>query len=414
MSEQRLDEQRVAAARLWGAVRFPYLASALFATSVVPAPGLGSVAVDRSWRLYLDPALVDEWSSEEVGSVLVHHIGHLLRDHAGRAQRAGIDQAAEGDWVAAADAEINDDLVDSGIKFPMEPIVPSAFECEPGGFAEDYFRTIRGRGERAEQSGADAHAEQGGAGAHAGECGSGAHGHARPWEHGAGEGAPEISPEAADLLRCQVASEIRSSAGKLPGTVPQGWQRWADELLEPRIDWRKALAAAVRTGVANVAGCVDYSYMRPSRRASVTGDVILPAMRQPLPAVAVVVDTSGSIDEDRLGEVVSEVDGILRGVGVGRGSVHILSCDADVHNVQRVTSAKQVQLFGGGGTNMASGIAAASRLKPRPSIVVVLTDGYTPWPAEGPKGVRVVVGLLDEGDRPVPDWATLVRIDDAA
>ncbi|MDQ6750057.1 MAG: VWA-like domain-containing protein [Actinomycetota bacterium] len=394
-SAARLDEQRVAAARLWGALRFPYLASALFASSVVASPGLGSIAVDRSWRLYMDPALVDDWSSEEIGSVLVHHVGHLLRDHGARAQRLGIDEASEGDWVAAADAEINDDLVDSGVRFPMEPIVPSAFDCAPGKFAEDYFHRIRGKG------------------VCPGECGSGAHGQARGWELGA-DGAPEVSPAAAQLLRCKVASDIRSHGSELPGSIPKGWQRWADELLEPRVDWRKTFAAAVRTGVASVAGCVDYSYMRPSRRASVTGDVILPALRHPLPTVAVVIDTSDSMSERLLGDVVAEVDGILRGVGVGRSRVHILACDAEVHKLQRVTSARQVQLFGGGGTSMTAGIEAAHELRPRPSVIVVLTDGYTSWPSNGPKGVRVVVGLVGGGDWPVPDWAKLVRIEDAA
>lgn len=395
MSETRLDEQRVAAARLWGALRFPYLASALFASSVVSAPGMGSIAVDRSWRLFMDPDVVDRWSAEEVGSVLVHHAGHLLRDHAGRAQRLGIDDKSEKNWVAAADAEINDDLVDSGVTFPIDPIVPSALGCEPGGFAEDYFRSIRDKD------------------ICPGECGSGADGRSRRWELNA-DGIPQISPASAHLLRCKVASEIRSCAGKLPGSVPLGWQRWADELLEPKVDWRKALAAAVRTGVANVAGCVDYSYMRPSRRASVAGNVILPALRRPLPTVAVVIDTSGSMSERLLGEVVAEVEGILRGVGLGRSRVHVLACDTQVHKVQRVTSARQVQLFGGGGTNMGAGIDSALALRPRPSVIVVLTDGYTPWPAEGPKGARVVVGRVGSGDWPVPQWAKLVRIEDVS
>jgi len=393
MNETRLDAQRVAAARLWGAMHFPYLASALFASKVVSAPGLGSIAVDRSWRLYMDPTLVDRWSAEEIGTVLVHHAGHLLRDHAGRAQSLGIDEKSEKDWVVAADAEINDDLVDADVSFPVDPIVPAALECEPGGFAEDYFRRIRGKD------------------VCPGECGSGAHGQTRRWEVN-GDGIPQISPASAHLLRCKVASEIRSCAGKLPGTVPMGWQRWADDLLEPKVDWRKALAAVVRTGLASAAGCVDYSYMRPSRRASVTGNVILPALRRPLPAVAVVIDTSGSMSEHLLGEVVAEVEGILRGVGVGRSRIHVLACDTEVHKVQRVTSARQVQLFGGGGTNMGAGLDTALALRPKPSVVVVLTDGYTPWPAEGPKGVRVVVGLVGPGDRPVPGWAKLVRIED--
>ena len=392
----RLDEQRVSAARLWAALRFPYLASALFASRVVAAPGLGSIAVDRSWRLYVDPELVDEWSAEEVGSVLVHHVGHLLRDHAGRAQNMGIDESSEADWVAAADAEINDDFVDGDLSFPIDPIVPSALSCEPGGFAEDYFRTIRGKNLCG-----------------TGECGSGAHAQPRRWELN-DDGIPEISPATAHLLRCKAAEEIRSCAGKLPGTVPRGWQRWADELLEPKVDWRKALAAAVRSGFASIAGSVDYSYMRPSRRASVTGNVVLPALRRPVPAVAVVIDTSGSMSEDLLAEVVAEVEGILRAVGMARDRIHVLACDAEVHKVQRVTSARQVELFGGGGTNMGAGIDSALALRPKPSVIVVLTDGYTPWPVEGPKGTRVVVGMVGSGNWAAPSWAKLVRIEDVS
>ena len=388
---RHLDQQRVAAARLWAAMRFPYLASALFASSVVSAPRMGSIATDRSWRLYLDPEVVARWSPEEIGSVLVHHVGHLLRDHASRAEQLGIDASSEEDWVAATDAEINDDLVESGLTFPNEPVVPSAFDCEPGGFAEDYFRVIRGR--------------------HIcpGECGSGAHAQPRPWE-AEPEAVPQISPAAAELLRFKVALEIRSWLEELPGSVPLGWQRWADELLEPRVDWRRALGAAIRSDVATVAGSVDYTYMRPSRRATVTRHVVLPAMRRPVPAVAVVVDTSASMEDDALARVLAEVDGIVRAVGVARRHVHVLACDTEVHKVQRLTSARQVELFGGGGTDMSAGIDAALALRPQPSVVVVLTDGLTPWPAQAPKRARVVAGVLGDGEREAPDWAETIRI----
>jgi len=39
---------------------------------------------------------------------------------------------------------------------------------------------------------------------------------------------------------------------------------------------------------------------------------------------------------------------------------------------------------------------------------VVLTDGFTPWPATAPSA-HVVVGLFGDGPAP-PRWARLVRI----
>src|SRR5215471_16009069 len=108
MVTEPLDRNHLAAARLWAAHRFPYLATAVFASPVVEAPGIGTVSVDEHWRLYVDPEIANQWSVAELGSTLVHHAGHLLRDHSDRAQALGIDRDETTDWVRAADAEIND------------------------------------------------------------------------------------------------------------------------------------------------------------------------------------------------------------------------------------------------------------------------------------------------------------------
>jgi hypothetical protein len=63
---------------------------------------------------------------------------------------------------------------------------------------------------------------------------------------------------------------------------------------------------------------------------------------------------------------------------------------------------------------MGEGIEGARQLRPPPSVVVVLTDGFTPWPAEPPKGVKVVVGMLREGGPSAPSWARVIQIDQAA
>ena len=293
--------------------------------------------------------------------MLIHHVCHLLRAHAERARALGIRPEDGPGWTRAADAEINDDLVPAGLELPGDPVLPQHLGAEPGGLAERYFQ-----------------AATDGAPGWGIDCGSGADGCPRP-----GDGAPRrpggpsnpgepgepgeprtagLPGWQADLLRRLVASECLRH-GREAGTVPAGLMRWAQETLTPAVDWRKLLAAELRRAIADRAGAADYSYRRPPRRAAAIGDVVLPALRRPVPEVAVVCDTSGSMTGDLLAMALTEVEGLLRSLGVAR-QIRLLACDAAAAPVQRVTSARQVELIGGGGTDMGAGIAAASAAAP--------------------------------------------------
>jgi predicted metal-dependent peptidase len=387
----------LAAGRIWAASRFPYLATALFGAQVIATAEIGTVAVDEGWRLHADPAATAQWTPAQLGSVLVHHVCHLLRAHGERAGAAGVGPEQARSWVRAADAEINDDLVPAGLELPGRPVLPRDLGAQDGLLAEQYYSAAAGRP-------APPPGDAAGDGRLL-DCGSGADGCQRPWDSAAG---PRLSPWQARLLVRQVAQDCVRQAREA-GNVPAGLLRWADELLEPTVDWRKALAAELRRAVADTAGAVDYSYRRPSRRASVAGDVVLPALRRPVPEVAVVCDTSGSMTEELLAAALAEVEGLLRAVGLAR-QLRVLACDTAVGPARRVSSARQVELVGGGGTDMGEGIAAAALLRPRPAITVVLTDGFTPWPDEPPRGMRVVIGLLGDDAPDAPDWARSVRV----
>ncbi len=393
----------LAAARVWAASTFPYLATGIFGATVIAEPGSGTVSVDESWRMHADPGLAATWTPAELGSVLVHHVCHLLRAHGERARAAQVGPSETRDWVRAADAEINDDLVLAGLKLPGSPVLPGHLDAPDGLLAEQYYQAIR-HGERLPvQAENAAWAENQGRYDTWLECGSGADG--QPGDCGC---PGKLPPWQAELLRRQVAQEVIAH-GKLPGTVPAGLARWAAEMLVPKVDWRRLLAAELRRAVREVSGAVDYSYRKPSRRSAITGDVVLPALRRPVPEVAVVCDTSGSMTEDLLAMALTEVEGLLKGLGLTR-QLRVLACDTAVGTAQRVTSARQVTLTGGGGTDMGAGIAAATGLRPRPAVCVVLTDGYTPWPPHAPKGMRVVIGLLAQGAPDAPAWARAVRV----
>jgi predicted metal-dependent peptidase len=399
----------LAAARLWAATRFPYLATGVFGAQVIAERGSGTVSVDESWRMRADPELTAAWTPAQLGSVLVHHVCHLLRTHGERAQAVGVRPDEARIWVRAADAEINDDLVPAGLELPGRPVLPRDLRAADGLLAEQYFDGIRqaGKAEDGREGGTEVRSASSESPGTAGgwlDCGSGADGMPRPGQEPGG-----LSAWQAELLRRQVAQDIVAH-DKQAGTAPAGLLRWAEEVLTPKVNWRVLLAAELRRAVAEVSGAVDYSYRRPSRRSAAAGPVVLPALRRPVPEVAVVCDTSGSMTADLLAMVLAEVEGLLRALGIAR-QVRVLACDTAVGAAQRVSSARQVQLTGGGGTNMGAGIDAAAALRPRPAVTVVLTDGYTPWPAAAPKGMRVVVGLLGAQAPDAPPWARSVRVE---
>ncbi|MEU8777590.1 VWA-like domain-containing protein [Streptomyces sp. NPDC048606] len=395
------DRAKLLAARYAAAEARPYLASALYALTVVPSPGpggVGTMGVDRHWRCYVSPAFVARTPVVELSGVWIHEVAHLLRDHHARADR--LPAADQGDPVRvniAQDCEINDDLLADGLALPAGRMEPRLFGLPAGGLFEGYLPAVP----RTPPHGVD--------------CGSGAHGIAAPWELGDGAPGdrsgdpPRLGPAEAQALRRQTAQAMRAHR-RSRGSLPAGWLRWAEEVLEPVVDWRRALSGAVREAAAWSAGAVDYTYRRPSRRTpALGGRVVLPSLRRPLPRVAIVVDTSGSMGEAELAAALGEVTGVLREVGVRGNRVAVLACDADVRAVRRVTSAAEVRLAGGGGTDMRVGIAAALAVPDRPNIVVVLTDGHTPWPDE-PASCRLIAALIGADAPAPPAWVETVRV----
>lgn len=148
--------------------------------------------------------------------------------------------------------------------------------------------------------------------------------------------------------------------------------------------------------------------------------VILPSLRRTPPRVSVIIDTSGSVSDAELGSALLEVTAISRAASGRRDLLTMLTCDAAARIAHPLCAAEGIPLVGGGGTDLRIGFATALRAQPRPDVVVVLTDGQTPWPEAKP-WCRTVVGLFrrapswSEGDSDyVPDrppaWARVVEI----
>jgi len=411
---ERMDI-RMAAARYRLAQTHPYLAAGLFALQFREKEGLGTLKVDRRWRVYYDPEL--QWDVQFLGWVLYHELLHLLRRHAERGEAISADPLA---WNVAADMEINDDLVSEGMpmEFPDEPdsriLHPRNMGLQTGRLAEEYLEDLArkgwtgGDGKTSSASGQSGARSSGNPAGRPdvleGSCGSCATGQPEDYEDG-DEGGGGVSEKRADLIRRQVAQAIREHA-RSRGRVPGALERWAGLELEPLVDWRQEFAALLKVAISWMAGMEDYTFSRPSRRQDWSADVLLPSLvaRQIHPAI--VLDVSGSISPEDLEMELAEVVGILRASGIHEAT--LLEVDARVQRSRRVRLAElsgSIEVTGGGGTDMRVGIEEA--MAARPDVVVVLTDGYTPWPESAPR-VPVIAALVEDVE--VPEWVRKVLL----
>ncbi|MEU1620982.1 VWA-like domain-containing protein [Streptomyces sp. NPDC005722] len=380
-----LDVEKLLAARLYAARVRPYLATALFALHVVESRRVPTMAVDPYWRCYVSPAFVDRTPVEDLAGVWVHEVSHLLRDHHGRGDRVAREQGLEGPGERlrmniAADCEVNDDAFGEGLETPRGAVLPRSLGLPEAKLMEEYL-PLFGIGPLTQDFVWL-------------DCGSGADGLERAWDLGP-EGAHGLSEQERDAVRFRVAQGINGR----PGDAPKSWRRWAEEAFHPPQQWRELLGAAVRAAASGSGGGQDYSYGRPSRRSAGVPGVVLPGLRRRPPRVCVVIDTSGSVSDAELGTALLEVAAIARAVGGRRDMVTVVPCDAAARIAHTLCSAEDIPLLGGGGTDLRSGFARALRTRPGPDVVVVLTDGQTPWPASRPT-CRTVVGLFPrEGAR---------------
>lgn len=396
----------------------PYFRAITLSCTTVPIEGIGTAAVDKWGRMYYDPAFVDSIGMDELCFVVLHEVSHLAMGHH-RRLRAILGREPDGAeaklWNIAADLCINVILRDAGCTLVKGCVLPAMFGLEENLSTERYYELLRDKIKFVELP-----AYGDGAGNPApgrGLGGSAADGVTKPWESpgpgepgGDGPDVPAAISEFHQTLLSRQAAEDAIKA-KQRGNIPAGLERWASAIIRPKVDPRKELLALVRHGLTQAAGMRDFTYSRPARRRPAT-NVVLPAMRTTVPRVTIIVDTSGSMSERDLGIGLGLIGSVIRALP-DQGGVRVLAGDTRVAAARTVFRPEQVQLAGGGGTDMAHICREAMTERLKPQLVVILTDGFTPWPE--PLGVPVVACLTPSGadSTAPPAWIKAVQLEEA-
>ena len=207
----------------------------------------------------------------------------------------------------------------------------------------------------------------------------------------------------AELVRREVA-RIIDQKSRYAGDVPLAWRRWAHATLAPKVDYMATLRHAVRRALRDsTLGRYDRTYRIPHRRQACYGEFIMASFYQPRPRPGFLIDTSGSMGDTQLARAVSELGGLTRQLGYG-AEVVVACCDAAVHEARKAFANTQVELYGGGGTDIGVGLRAfIERRVARVDLLVVVSDCRTPWPEEAPPFPVITIRV---GDGAPPPWGT--------
>ena len=167
----------------------------------------------------------------------------------------------------------------------------------------------------------------------------------------------------------QRAVQQAALAAKSRGQLPAGAERFVNLSAKAKVDWRTVLHRFVQQSARD-----DYSWHQPSRRFLAHG-IYLPAIRcERCGPIAVVVDTSGSIDAVMLNQFAAELRSVIDDVRPTK--THVIWCDAAVHRVDEFEPDDVLEFrpVGGGGTVATPALDYADNMEEPPSCLIYLTD----------------------------------------
>lgn len=189
------------------------------------------------------------------------------------------------------------------------------------------------------------------------------------------DGAKQLSEEDKKQLDREVEQAIRQGgiyAGKFGGKTP----REIGELLNPKVDWKDVLRRFTRSNIKDR----DSISWRKAHRNFLWQDIILPSiLGKRVKSLLLGMDTSGSVEGQLLTEFLSEMNGLVKSVGIDR--LDIVYWDAEIQAHEIFTGGvkdivHRTNPKGGGGTNPDVVVDLIVEKQLKPDAIIMLSDGY--------------------------------------
>lgn len=387
--------QPILQARIRLMLQEPYLASAIARFPLINAAESDwceTMATD-GYYIYVNPSFCETLSLDETAFVFAHEVMHCVLGHI---DRRGSRQPEQ--WNHAIDYATNLMLVELGLKMPKVGLLDRSYR---GMTAEDIYDRLS---EAAKGSEKDE-----GSGTGPGE------GKGQAWDihlapddlRGQAVRAKEF-PSAEERKRLRI-SITKGMESKLRGVAPGLFDSEIKQARGGNVPWR-ALVARFFTGLRQD----DYRMFPPNKKHLWRG-IYLPSIGTPGPShIAVAVDTSGSMSDEVLGEILGEIDK-LRSVTNCR--LTLIQCDAQVQKVEDFeatdeTQFERYQFYGRGGTAFEpvfDWIAQkATQSFFQLDALIYLTDGFGSFPPKPPS--YPLLWIMTEHSMPNVPFGEVIRL----
>ncbi len=362
-------------------------------------------------KIYFNRDFVKSMTFEELVFVVAHEVLHAVFDHLGR--RQGRDPEY---YNMAGDYVINYTLDKSDIGV-MPPVGLLNKKYTDEWTAEQVYDDLV-KNQTTIEMGFDQHLDGDGGASSDKDGNGGSDGKKmRVTVNGDGDGPPVFTADELEEIRQEVlsrtiqavqAAEQQENAGYIPAAV----KRMIADLTEPKMDWRTMLDCQIRSQMKN-----DYTFQRLSR-VELGGGFIFPAEDDDLMAEADIwIDTSGSMGQELLQEIMSEVKGIMQTFGQFKLRVGCFDAKAyKVHefNERNIDEVDDFPLEGGGGTMFTAFWQAMMDAERVPERLIVFTDGYPcdSW-GEGFEQYCETLWVVHGGNRAKAPFGLTVFYEDA-
>ena len=376
------------------------------------------------------PTFLDEISDNELDFVMMHEIMHVALQHCLRGDKKNHEA-----FNIACDIVVNSNILlennmnissitlkkygesmhlvpngDEGHKYTAEEVykmLPNSLKKECGNAAGGNSDGSGGGNQSASnQSGAGA-AKKRSQGSSGGTKSTGA-----VWDDHSKWGKYENDPSMKDVWAKRVIEAAEAISVRDPsnarGMLPRFAQRILQELAKPQTDWKTILNDFIQEEIC------DYSFSPPDRRFD-DGAFFLPDFNDKediVEDILFMIDTSGSMSDKMITAAYSEIKGAIDQFD-GKLKGWLGFFDAVVIEPKPFESEDEFNVIrpvGGGGTSFNVIFDYVStKMEKLPASIIILTDGYAPFPSEQ-RAMGIPVLWLLNNEKVEPPWGKIARI----